>query len=266
MSSGEVISLSVSPSPLAATTVEEVTAPPAEMVLSSSLTVTAAVLPSSIAPTTEAAASSTPPTGTVHVLITSYNEEAGLHGLTSNYNNDDNNYLFNTDYYGDDADNDLHDVLEQHNQPEMNRAPTPINPISSSPQRSTDDERDRTVHIYCPGPRAPVKSTSAPATLLSIFRPTSIDVDVQLRMPLVTIQSISVLDAPNLADDHCLNLLDWSSTNLLGVGLGRDVYIWNVSDRAVIRLDEVEPEDFVTSLSWAPQVSNRLYLIISFIN
>lgn len=36
-----------------------------------------------------------------------------------------------------------------------------------------------------------------------------------------------ILDAPDFIDDYYLNLLDWSSENLLAVALGRTVYIWN---------------------------------------
>lgn len=36
-----------------------------------------------------------------------------------------------------------------------------------------------------------------------------------------------VLDAPQLQDDFYLNLVDWSSQNMLAVGLGTEVYIWN---------------------------------------
>ena len=36
-----------------------------------------------------------------------------------------------------------------------------------------------------------------------------------------------VLDAPELQDDFYLNLLDWSALNLLAVGLGSAVYLWN---------------------------------------
>ena len=36
-----------------------------------------------------------------------------------------------------------------------------------------------------------------------------------------------ILDAPDFVDDYYLNLLDWSSDNLLAVALGRTVYIWN---------------------------------------
>ena len=36
-----------------------------------------------------------------------------------------------------------------------------------------------------------------------------------------------VLDAPDLQDDFYLNLVDWSSTNVLSVGLGSCVYLWS---------------------------------------
>ena len=36
-----------------------------------------------------------------------------------------------------------------------------------------------------------------------------------------------VLDAPQLQDDFYLNLVDWSSQNVLAVGLNRSVYIWS---------------------------------------
>ena len=36
-----------------------------------------------------------------------------------------------------------------------------------------------------------------------------------------------VLDAPDLQDDYYLNLLDWSSSNVLSVGLGTAVYLWS---------------------------------------
>lgn len=36
-----------------------------------------------------------------------------------------------------------------------------------------------------------------------------------------------VLDAPQLQDDFYLNLVDWSSQNVLAVGLSGAVYIWS---------------------------------------
>lgn len=65
-----------------------------------------------------------------------------------------------------------------------------------------------------------------------------------------------VLDAPELADDFYLNLVDWSSTNVLGVGLGSCVYLWTAHTAAVSKLcDLSDAGDTVSSLSWVQQVS-----------
>ncbi|KAG9300694.1 hypothetical protein G9A89_023492 [Geosiphon pyriformis] len=63
-----------------------------------------------------------------------------------------------------------------------------------------------------------------------------------------------VLDAPDLQDDFYLNLVDWSSTNVLGVGLGTCVYLWNAVTSRVIKLCDLgqNQNDNVTSVSWMP--------------
>ncbi|KAK3684932.1 WD domain-containing protein [Podospora appendiculata] len=58
-----------------------------------------------------------------------------------------------------------------------------------------------------------------------------------------------VLDAPELADDFYLNLVDWGSANVLGVGLGSSVYMWNAHTSRVNKLCTLE-DDTVTSVSW----------------
>lgn len=63
-----------------------------------------------------------------------------------------------------------------------------------------------------------------------------------------------VLDAPDLADDFYLNLVDWGSQNILGVGLGSCVYMWNSSSGRVTKLCEL-PDDTVTSVNWIQRVS-----------
>ena len=69
-----------------------------------------------------------------------------------------------------------------------------------------------------------------------------------------------VLDAPDLADDFYLNLVDWSSTNVLGVGLGACVYLWTAHTAAVSKLcDLSEFNDTVSSLSWVEKVSAKLF-------
>ena len=60
-----------------------------------------------------------------------------------------------------------------------------------------------------------------------------------------------VLDAPQLMDDFYLNLIDWSSTNTLAVGLGNCVYLWNASTSRVSKLCDLGGEDTVTSVGWA---------------
>ncbi|KAJ1629956.1 hypothetical protein T492DRAFT_1007185 [Pavlovales sp. CCMP2436] len=59
-----------------------------------------------------------------------------------------------------------------------------------------------------------------------------------------------VLDAPALQDDFYLNLVDWSSLNVLAVGLGTCVYLWSACSSKVTKLCDLAPEDTVTSVSW----------------
>jgi len=62
---------------------------------------------------------------------------------------------------------------------------------------------------------------------------------------------IRVLDAPDLVDDYYLNLLDWSEENMLAIGLGRNVYMWNATSGDTTLLTEVAEGDSITSVSWA---------------
>jgi cell division cycle 20-like protein 1, cofactor of APC complex len=63
-----------------------------------------------------------------------------------------------------------------------------------------------------------------------------------------------VLDAPDLADDFYLNLVDWGSQGTLGVGLGSCVYMWNSNSGRVTKLCELQ-DDTVTSVNWIQRVS-----------
>jgi len=38
---------------------------------------------------------------------------------------------------------------------------------------------------------------------------------------------IRILDAPDISNDYYLNILDWSSKNVLAIGLGEKVYLFN---------------------------------------
>ncbi|BFZ60787.1 substrate-specific activator of APC-dependent proteolysis [Saitoella coloradoensis] len=59
-----------------------------------------------------------------------------------------------------------------------------------------------------------------------------------------------VLDAPDLKDDFYLNLVDWSSENVLGVGLGSSVYLWDATTAKVNKLTDLANGESVTSVSW----------------
>lgn len=60
-----------------------------------------------------------------------------------------------------------------------------------------------------------------------------------------------ILDAPELMDDYYLNLLDWSSTNILAVALGQTVYLWNATTGNIEELCSTSEEsDHITSVGW----------------
>ncbi|KAI5670651.1 hypothetical protein M9H77_11015 [Catharanthus roseus] len=64
-----------------------------------------------------------------------------------------------------------------------------------------------------------------------------------------------VLDAPALQDDFYLNLVDWSSQNVLAVGLGTCVYLWSATNSKVTKLCDLGPNDSVCSVQWTREGS-----------
>lgn len=74
------------------------------------------------------------------------------------------------------------------------------------------------------------------------------------RKPARKIPSVpyKVLDAPELQDDFYLNLVDWSSQNMLSVGLGASVYLWSAKTSQVTKLCDLSGDsDLVTAVAWA---------------
>jgi cell division cycle 20-like protein 1 (cofactor of APC complex) len=61
-----------------------------------------------------------------------------------------------------------------------------------------------------------------------------------------------VLDAPNLQDDFYLNLLEWSSQNILSVALDSCLYFWNANNNRVLKFCDLVP-DSISSLNWNQQ-------------
>lgn len=66
-------------------------------------------------------------------------------------------------------------------------------------------------------------------------------------------EPFKVLDAPYLQDDFYLNVIDWSSRNMLGVGLGNAVYTWDFLSNNVNKLLELKEDNLVTAVSWGSQ-------------
>lgn len=61
-----------------------------------------------------------------------------------------------------------------------------------------------------------------------------------------------VMDAPDMQDDFYCNLIDWSSTDDLAVGLGSSVYCWNAGNNRVAKLCDLG-SSAVTSVNWTQQ-------------
>lgn len=62
--------------------------------------------------------------------------------------------------------------------------------------------------------------------------------DPKLRKRAIPTRPERVLDAPGMVDDYYLNLLAWSSDNMVGIGLGEGVYIWNAESGGVVQMGE----------------------------
>ena len=63
---------------------------------------------------------------------------------------------------------------------------------------------------------------------------------------------VRILDAPDMLDDYYLNLLSWSSSNVLAVALSQCVYLWDASSGGIKELMNVDadPEDYISSVAW----------------
>ncbi|PWN32606.1 WD40 repeat-like protein, partial [Meira miltonrushii] len=127
------------------------------------------------------------------------------------------------------------------------RSPSRRNSITSNPSGAL---------FGGPSPNRRLDTLDSPSHDLYSSSPVSIESQRVLQSPRKTYRSVSkvpykVLDAPDLADDFYLNLVDWSSKNVLGVGLSNCVYLWSAKTSNVTKLCEVDRErDRITSVNW----------------
>ncbi|MBA0790046.1 hypothetical protein Gohar_014716 [Gossypium harknessii] len=63
-----------------------------------------------------------------------------------------------------------------------------------------------------------------------------------------------VFDAPGLMDDYYVNIMSWGKNNVLAVGLGPTLYLWNSVDQRIHKLFHVREEDnWPTSITWSEE-------------
>ncbi|KAH7726378.1 WD40 repeat [Aphelenchoides avenae] len=122
-------------------------------------------------------------------------------------------------------------------------------------------QREPTSSLFKYSHRSPVKhgdpSTSASNSPLFSSSPLSSDSQRLLKSPRKPQRKVpknpyKVLDAPELQDDFYLNLVDWSSQNMLSVGLSSCVYLWSACNSQVVKLCDLSSDnDSVTSVQWS---------------
>lgn len=73
---------------------------------------------------------------------------------------------------------------------------------------------------------------------------------------------IRILDAPDMLDDYYLNLLSWSSNNVLAVALSQCVYLWDASTSSIKELMNVDndPDDYISSVAWIQNSGSHIAL------
>ncbi|KDQ56327.1 hypothetical protein JAAARDRAFT_132460 [Jaapia argillacea MUCL 33604] len=157
--------------------------------------------------------------------------------------------------------------------PSTTTAPRPASPTRPStsgtganPQPPSTPTKKRLFNWSSPGgtniPGTPTSTRldtpTSPFYSLSPINPSSTSL---LLSPRRTLRSVCktpyrVLDAPELVDDFYFNLVDWSSSGVLGVGLGSCVYLWTASTAAVSKLCDLAGKgDTVSSVSWVQKGS-----------
>ncbi|WFD29896.1 substrate-specific activator of APC-dependent proteolysis [Malassezia sp. CBS 17886] len=106
-------------------------------------------------------------------------------------------------------------------------------------------------------PREPIDSPAHTMYNTSPVKPESQRLLLSARKPARSVSSVpyKVLDAPELADDFYLNLVDWSNQDVLGVGLGKCAYLWSAKTSTVTKLCDLQGvQDSITGLNWSAMV------------
>ncbi|RZC56715.1 hypothetical protein C5167_015583 [Papaver somniferum] len=89
----------------------------------------------------------------------------------------------------------------------------------------------------------------------SLFLEASTEKRRKLTKPHRSIPQIAdrILDAPDIYDDYYVNVLDWGSSNVLAIGLGYTVHLWDATESSASELMTAAADTGpITSVSWAP--------------
>lgn len=110
-------------------------------------------------------------------------------------------------------------LLGEHDENNCNKTTSNTKPKKKKLISFTSDKKERKLEAH-------------------LMKETDISPKIQRDKPNIITRNIAkvptkILDAPGLLDDYYLNLLDWSSNNLIGVGLENYVYIWSAFNSRV---------------------------------
>eukprot|EP01024_Parvocaulis_polyphysoides_P037739 TRINITY_DN3368_c0_g4_i1.p1 TRINITY_DN3368_c0_g4~~TRINITY_DN3368_c0_g4_i1.p1 ORF type:complete len:511 (+),score=39.22 TRINITY_DN3368_c0_g4_i1:73-1533(+) len=200
-----------------------------------------------------------------------------MNGFGSPYSHVHDRFLPNIPDMGGNGDTPLHRAIVMHNlSAEQDQTDDPeavyrelvkqellgngsTGQSSSIQQMGNEDSSDRWQQMY--GPKRAVLKRCAGSNVLNPFatNPLSQELEGGVVAQRNTKKShrkiqksaFKVLDAPGLQDDFYLNLVDWSSQNLLAVGLGSCVYLWNACTCKVTKLCDLGSQEPICSVCWS---------------
>ncbi|CAE8608717.1 unnamed protein product, partial [Polarella glacialis] len=142
-----------------------------------------------------------------------------------------------------------------------------LGPCSPEPTRHGGTERSREDELLVtPERRAglfrykcQLEDDQGPMSLSPTPLRTSKTHDAPPRKPARKIpqEPFRVLHAPGLSDDYYLSLLDYSSEDVLAVGLGSCIDLWNARSGRAERLSNLGSGTTVASVKWASRVHHR---------
>jgi len=76
------------------------------------------------------------------------------------------------------------------------------------------------------------------------------DQNRHIQKPHRIVKCSHMLKLPAVIDDYYLNVLDWSSANILACGLGVHYYLWNATNQEGTVLAPSKNQKFLTALKW----------------